>query len=173
MIIGVIITAGAFATFYYSSVEVMEKYPFTEILFAGDTLEPLSSVSGLVEIDFDDDFFLGVRAIPQGQHLILSLVSEQGQEVITAPIGEVFFEKLSGVESGLYKFEISHFGSEPVSVYAILTAHDMGKDFETFGNFAVYVMVGSVLLLPGIILIFGSGTFIIYKKIKERNKVQK
>ena len=168
LIIGLIIVAVAIGSIFYSSTSILQKYPITEILFAGDTVEPFSSVNGLIEIDFANDFFLGVRPLPADQQLILSLVHENGEVVITAPIEGTFFEKLSNVEPGWYKIEISNFGTEPVTIYAILTAHDMQEDFETIGELAIYVIVGAVLLLPGIILMLAGGGFIIYKKIQRK-----
>ena len=169
LIIGLIIFAAAIGSLFYSSTNILQKYPITEILIAGETVEPFSSVGGLVEIDFANDFFLGIRPLPPGQQLILSLIHENGEVVISAPIEEIFFEKLSNVEPGWYKIEITNFGTEPVNIYAILTAHDMSKDFESIGELAIYVLVGIVLLLPGIILILVGGSFMIFKKI-QRNK---
>lgn len=166
LIIGIIITAIAIASFSYSSYGVFEKYPNTEILLAGQTIEPLSSVEGLVEIDFSREFFLGVRANPQDQQLILSLINENGEEIITAPVEGTFFEKVSKVEPGWYKLDIASFGTEPVSVYAIITAHDMRDSFETIGELASFVVAGLVLIFPGVIMIIIGGSFIIYKKIK-------
>jgi len=163
-----IITAVAIGSLYYSSTSVLQKYPATEILFAGETVEPFSSLGGLVEIDFANDLFLGVRPNPQDQRLILSLVNENGQMVISSPIEGVYFEKLSDIESGWYQFEITNFGGESVKIYAILTAHDMREDFETIGELAIYAIVGLVLILPGIILILCSGSFIVYKKIRRK-----
>jgi len=168
LIIGIIITAAAIASFSYSSISIYEKFPNTEILLAGETVEPFSSIAGLVEIDFSREFFLGVRAIPQGQQLILSLVSESGEEIITAPIEETFFEKLSDIESGWYKLEITSFSTEPVDVYAVITAHDMRENFETIGELAGFLVVGFALIFPGIILILISGSFIVYKKTRKK-----
>ena len=155
---------------FYSSTSILQKYPATEILLAGETVEAFSSIDGLVEIDFANDFFFGVRPMPQGQQLILSVVHENGEELISAPIEGIFFEKFSNVESGWYKIEITNFGTEPVNIYAILTAHDMSDDFEKIGELATFVILGAVLILPGIVLILVSGSFIIYKKIRsERN----
>ena len=109
LIIGIIITAVALGSTYYSTTGFLEKYPTSELLYAGETIGPASSTSGLIEIDFDDDFFLGIRTIPPGQNLIMSLVKEGGQEIITAPIGESYFEKLSDIEPGWYKLEIRNF----------------------------------------------------------------
>lgn len=166
LIAGIILTAIAIGSFSYSSFGVFEKYPNTEILLAGQTIEPLSKVEGLVEIDFSREFFLGVRATPPEPQLILSLINEQGEEIITAPVEGTFFEEISKVESGWYKLEITSFGTEPVSVYAIITAHDMRESFETIGELANFVLVGLVLIFPGIILIIAGTGFIIYKKIK-------
>ena len=166
LIAGIILTAIAISSFSYSSYGVFEKYPNTEILLAGQTIEPLSNVEGLVEIDFSKEFFLGVRATPPEHQLILSLINEKGEEIITAPVEETFFEEISKVEPGWYKLEITNFGTEPVSVYAIVTAHDMRENFETIGELASFVLVGLSLIFPGIILIIIGTGFIIFKKIK-------
>jgi len=147
---------------------VLKNYPNTEILFSGKTVEPFSSIAGLVEIDFSREFFLGARTIPQDQQLILSLVNENGEEIIVAPMEETFFEKLSDIESGWYKLEITSFSTEPVKVYVVITAHDMQESFETTAELAGFLVVGFALIIPGIILILISGSFIIYKKIKEK-----
>ena len=168
LVIGVIFTSVAIGSLFYSSTSILQKYPITEILLAGETVEPFSSVGGLVEIDFANEFFLGVRPLPQDQQLILSLVKEGGEEIISAPIEGIYFEKLSDLEPGWYKIEITNFGTEPVNIYAILTAHDIREDFETIGELAIYVILGVILLLPGIILIIVGGSFIIYKKTQRK-----
>ena len=166
LIIGISIIAIAIGSISYSSLGLLEKYPNTEILLAGETVEPFSSIAGLVEIDFSKDFFLGVRTIPQDQQLILSLISENGEEIITAPIEETFFEKLSAVESGWYKLEITSFSTEPVNVYAVITAHDMGENFESTKELTDFLLIGIVLIFLGVILILISCSFIVYQKLK-------
>jgi len=166
LIAGIILTAIAISSFSYSSYGVFEEYPNTEILLAGQAIEPLSNVEGLVEIDFSRDFFLGVRATPPEHQLVLSLISEKGEEIITAPVEGTFFEEISKVEPGWYKLEITNFGTEPVSVYAIVTAHDMRESFETIGELVNFVLIGLVLIFPGFILTTAGTGFIIYKKIK-------
>ena len=166
LIVGIILTAIAISSFSYSSFGVIEKYPNTEILLAGQTIEPYSSVEGLVEIDFSRDFFLGVRATPSDHQLILSLINENGEEIITNPVAGTFFEEIPKVEPGWYKLGITSFGTEPVSVYAIITAHDMRESFETITELTSFVLVGLVLIFPGIILIIAGTGFILYKKIK-------
>lgn len=172
LITGIILTIASIASFSYSSITVFEKYPNTEILLAGETVESFSSISGLVEIDFPRDFFLGVRTIPQGQQLILSLSSENGEEIITAPIEETFFEKLSAVESGWYVLEITSFSTEPVNVYAVITAHDMRENFHTIAELGNFLIIGFVLFLPGIVLILVGCGFLIYTKTKKNNQLQ-
>lgn len=166
LIVGIILTAISIGSFSYSSYGVFEKYPNTEILYSGQTIESLSSVEGLVEINFSREFFLGVRATPPDQQLILSFTNEKGEEIITAPIQGMFFEEISKVDPGWYKLEITSFGTEPVKINAIITAHDMRENFETVAELANYVIVGLILIFPGIILIIAGTGIIIYKKIK-------
>ena len=168
-LIGVIITAGAITSVLYSSVSVMEKYPLTETLFVGENIDPGSNAVGLVEINFDDDFFLAVRATPQNQQLIMTLVKEGGQVILQEPVGEMYFEKLSAIEPGWYKIDITNFGTESVSVFAMLTAHDIREEFAAFSDSAGLFFVGMMLILPGILLIIGSGAFILYKKVQGKN----
>jgi len=168
LIIGIIIIAIAVGSFAFSSLSILEKYPETELLLSGQTIEPLSSFEGLVEIDFSRDFFLGVRATPSDQKLILSLISESGEAVIATPVEGTLFEKLPKVDSGWYKLEITSFGNEPTKVYVILTAHDMKEEFQSFEDLAGLVLVGGILIIPGIIMVLSAGCFVIYKKVKTK-----
>lgn len=167
-IIGIIITIGSLSLIFYSSVSVLEEYPLTEVLFAGDAIEPGSSAVGLVEINFDDDFFLAVRATPDDQKLIMSLVREGGVEQITSPVGGMYYENISGIEPGWYKLEITNFGTESVSVFAMLTAHDIREEFANFADSAGMFVFGIMLFLPGLFLIIGSGAFLLYKKLQNQ-----
>lgn len=170
LILGIFVTGISIGSLSYYSISLIENYPDTEILFAGETIESFSSITGLVEIDFSRDFFLGARAIPSGSQIILSLISEEGEEIIIAPLEETLFEKLSNIKPGFYKLEVSSFSPEPSEVYVVLTAHDMRENFETISELAGYLVLGFVLIIPGIILMIISGIFLIVTKKRDHKK---
>jgi len=96
------------------------------------------------------------------------LISESGEEVIATPVEGTLFEKILKVDSGWDKLETTSFGNEPTKVYVILTAHDMREEFQSFEDLAGFVLVGGILIIPGIIMVLSAGCFVIYRKVKTK-----
>ena len=169
LIIGCSIFLSGLGVSALASNDVSQKYPNTKFLIPGETLEPFSAAGGLVEINNDGDFFIGVTTFPLTSKVILSLADENDSVLFRGDVTGKSFQRVSALPHGLYKFEVLNPYEEPVQIIALFSDKDISEDFDGLTNFSGLLLAGISLVFIGLMVMIIVGIIIIIKKIRVKS----
>ena len=164
---------GSSLSYYYAN-SLSEKYPELEILFSNVMLEPTQSITGSITLEKGEKIFVTLIAEPIFNPIYFSIKSTENSVAKEFTFTDVASFPINANSTGDYILNIGNIGSATASVHAFSTNREILDDNEVVFSLGTGMLIGSSLVIFGIILIIiGAIIFLINKKHSKNNLTKK
>jgi len=169
LIIGTILFSAGLAFTIFASTSFVDKYKSSSVLVQGEVVEPTKAVAARIFVNSTDKLYLTVISQPR-INFMTQLQDKDDKTILSLASNGTLVRPIGPLVEGTYTFSFLNLGSRSSIVFAILSTQPVGNDLTSLFPESNLAVVGTVLLMMGIIVLIVVPIIFVIDRKKQNRK---